>query len=92
MTVLTYNKNYISRRGQFVQIGNIKLKHHVISFGIPHCSVMGPQFFNILIKNLKSATNKFDLAMYADDTTLIFILENFGDRYNEKEIEQNINK
>ena len=30
--------------------------------------------------------------MYADDTTLVSTLENFGDRNNAKEIEQNINK
>ena len=30
--------------------------------------------------------------MYADDTTLICTLENFGDSHNAKEIKQNINK
>ena len=30
--------------------------------------------------------------MYADDTTLVSTLENFGDRNNAKEIEQNMNK
>ena len=30
--------------------------------------------------------------MYADDTTLVSTLENFGDRNNAKEIQQNINK
>ena len=30
--------------------------------------------------------------MYADDTTLVSTLDNFGDRNNAKEIEQNIKK
>ena len=53
---------------------------------------MGSLFFNIVINDLKSATSKFDLVMYADDITLVSTLENFGDRNNAKEIEQNINK
>ena len=53
---------------------------------------MGPLLFNIVINDLKSAFSKFDLVMYADDTTLVSTLENFGDRNNAKEIEQNINK
>ena len=50
-------KNYISERHQFVQIENIKSEHHAISCGIPQGSVMGPLLFNIVINNLKSATN-----------------------------------
>ena len=53
---------------------------------------MGPLLFNIVINDLKSATSKFDLVMYADDATLVSTLENFRDRNNAKEIEQNINK
>ena len=34
---------------------------------------------------------KFDHVMYADDTTLISTLENFGPTNNAKELEQNIN-
>ena len=53
---------------------------------------MGPLLFNIVIKDLKSENSKFDLVMYAEDTTLVSKLEYFGDRNNAKEIEQNINK
>ena len=59
---------------------------------IPQGSVMGPLLFNIIINDLKFTTSKFDLVMYADDTTLFSTLENFGDRNNAREIEQNINK
>ena len=67
-----------------MQLGNIKSECHAISCGIPHGSVMGPLLFNIVINDLKSATSKFDLVMYADDTTLFSTVS--------KEIEQNINK
>ena len=47
---------------------------------------MGPLLFNIVINDLNAATKKFDLLMYADDTTLISTLETFGNT----EIENNI--
>ena len=39
---------------------------------------MGPLLFNIVINDLNAATQKIDLIMYADDTTLISTLETFG--------------
>ena len=89
---LSLLKNYLASRDQYVQLGNIKSECYAISCGIPQGSVMGPLLCNIVINDLKSATSKFDFVMYADDTTLVSTLENFGDRNNAKEIEQNINK
>ena len=71
-------KYYLSDREQYVQLGNIKSQLHGISRGIPQGSVMGPLLFNILINDLNAATKKFDLIMYADDTTLVSTLETFG--------------
>ena len=83
-------KNYLSDRDQYVQLGNIKSQLHGISRGIPQGSVMGPLLFNIVINDLNVATNKFDLIMYADDTTLISKLETFGNTNRPTEIESNI--
>ena len=79
--------SYLSNRDQFVQLGNIKSNHHLISRGIPQGSVIGPLLFNIVINDLTNATANDT----ADDTTLIFTLENFGPTNNAKELEQNIN-
>ena len=86
-------RSYLSNRDQFVQLGNIKSNHHLISRGIPQGSVIGPLLFNIVIDDVTNvdATAKFDHGMYADDTTLISTLENFGPTNNAKELEQNIN-
>ena len=80
-------KNYLSDREQYVQLGNKKSQLHGISRGIPQGSVMGPLRFNILIN---AATKKFDLIMYADDTTLVSTLETFGNTNRPTEIENNI--
>ena len=83
-------KKYLSDRDQYVQLGNFKSQYH-ISCGIPQGSVMGPLLFNIVNNDLPSAIKNFDFVMYADDTTLVSTLENFGRTCNVKEIELNIN-
>ena len=83
-------KNYLSDRNQYVQLGNTKSQLHGISRGIAQGSVMGPLLFNIVINDLNAATKKFDLIMYADDTTLISTLETFGNTNRPTEIENNI--
>ena len=83
-------KKYLSDRDQYVQLGNFKSQYH-ISCGIPQGSVMGLLLFNIVNNDLPSAIKNFDFVMYADDTTLVSTLENFGRTCNVKEIELNIN-
>ena len=51
---------------------------------------MGPLLFNILINDLNAASKKFDLIMYADDTTLVSTLETFGNTNRPTEIKNNI--
>ena len=94
-TNLDLLRSYLSNRDQFVQLGNIKSNHQLISRDIPYLipqgSVIGPLLLNIVINDLTCATAKFDHVMYADDTTLISTLENFGPANNAKELEHNIN-
>ena len=71
-------KSYLSDRSLYVQIDNVKSNPHTVSCGIPQGSVLGPLLFNICINDIINATSKFPLIMYADDTTLVSHLENFG--------------
>ena len=71
-------KSYISGRCQYVQLGDVKSSTHAVVCGIPQGSVLGPLLFNIYINDITKATSKFNVIMYADDTTLVSTLENFG--------------
>ena len=55
-------------------------------------SVLGPLLFNIYINDITKATSKFNIIMYADDTTLVSTLENFGALNNIAVIEDEINR
>ena len=87
---MDYKASDLSDRSQYVQIDNVKSNPHSVSCGIPQGSVMGPLLFNIFINDIINATTKFTLIMYADDTTLVSHLENFGT--TNIEIEREINK
>ena len=85
-------KNYLHARSQYVQIDIVKSCSHLVLFCIPQGSVLRPLLFNILINNISKATSKFKVIMYADDTTLVSHLENFGPVNDINTLEQELNK
>ena len=85
-------KSYLYGRSQYVQIENVKSSSHPVSCGIPQGSVLGPLLFNILINDIPRATSRFNVIMYADDTTLVSHLENFGPMNDINTLEQELNK
>ena len=64
-------KSYLSNRIQFIQINekeNTSLA--MISFGIPHGSILGPRLFLLNSNDLKTNSNILDPIMLADETNL----------------------
>ena len=75
-----------------MQIDKVKSSSHPVSCGIPQGFVLEPLLFNILINDIPRATSKFNVIMYADDTTLVSHLENFGLMNEINTLEQELNK
>ena len=71
---------------------NRKSCSHPVLCGIPQGSVLGSLLFNILINDIPKVTSKFKVIMYADDTTLVSHLENFGRLNDFNTLEQELNK
>ena len=86
-------KSYISGICQYVQLGDVKSSTHAVRVcGIPQGSVLGALLFNMFINDITKATSKFNIIMYADDTTLVSTLEIFGALNNIAVIEDEINR
>ena len=66
-------KSYLSSRKQLIQISEKeKTSLETISCGVPQGSILGPLLFLLYVDDLKSASNKLDPVMVADDTNLFF--------------------
>ena len=68
---LTFFRNYLSNRKQFVQMGDTKSSFEYIKTGVPQGSILGPLLFILYINELSSVSTFFKTVTYADDTTLM---------------------
>ena len=70
--VLEWVSSYLSNRTQTVQIGKSFSDPKLLSFGVPHGSVLGPILFTIYTTPLGRIIRNHGLTfhLYADDTHL----------------------
>ena len=67
-------KDDLSDRKQYVYVNGISSGYESSNVGVPRGSVLGPLSFLIYIDNVCKSTTMFDVFMYADDTTLMYDL------------------
>jgi retron-type reverse transcriptase len=62
--------SYLRGRSQRVKIANQRSEWRYIYKGVPQGSIVGPALFNFFINDLLFPSSEYDIANYADDTTI----------------------
>ena len=83
--VLEWFSSYLKGRSQVTQIGEHASPKELNPCGVPQGSVLGPLLFLIYINDIHQSSDKLNIFLFADDTTLLFAHTNL------KELEQVIN-
>jgi hypothetical protein len=76
-TELTWFRNYLGNRKQYVKFNNVTSPFVGIKTGVPQGSVLGPLLFLIYINDISNATKALDELLFADDTNLYNELDKF---------------
>ena len=69
--VLQILESYLHGRRQYTIINGMESQVNLLSTGVPQGSVLGPLLFLIYINDIEKCVENSQLAMFADDTTVI---------------------
>ncbi len=79
-------RSYLSNRQQYVSVNGFHSNIHIIKYGVPQGSVLGPLLFLIYINDLRNAIYHSIVHHFADDTNLLYVNKNL------RTIQNKINK
>ena len=64
--------SYLTKRYQYVSLGQTESDPHPVSWGVPQGSVLGPLLFLVDINDLSNCSEILDFHLYADDANLFY--------------------
>ena len=67
---LNWVKSYLSKRQQFVQLGDCVSSCRDITCGVPQGSVLGPKLFILYINDMQRVSKLLHFVLFADDTNI----------------------
>ena len=77
-TPFKWFQSYLRSREQFVEFDGTCSGITFINTGVPQWSILGSLLFLIYMNDIHTASDKFDMILYADDTSLISPLCSFN--------------
>lgn len=77
MSSLSWFRSYLTERQQCVEVDGVRSRFLDVTCGVPQGSILGPQLFLIYINDMRISVD-CKLALYADDSALIFSHKDCG--------------
>ena len=74
--LLKWMVSYLKDRKQFAEVNGCSSQTKPVTCGVPQGSLLGPRLFTYYINDLSDSVMAGNLELYADDTTLHFIVNN----------------
>jgi len=78
-TVLSWFKNYLTNRKQFIVLADAKSDILDITCGVPQGSILSPLLFLIYVNGIQNCASEAKLKLFADDTNLFVFGKSFSE-------------